>query len=112
MLLRLGRVLVEQAVTSSQPVGAELALKMRDTRGIRRRVFRRRELLEPDRILAESAQTEHPLQRDREIAASLPVFGGKAASKENGHEPENRSVRQRGKCRPTVQSAATTRKEK
>ena len=41
--------------------------------------------LEPNRIELQSAQTEHPLQRNRKVASALSIFRAKAASQENGH---------------------------
>ena len=55
------RFLVEKAITSGEPVGAELPLEICDASLVVRAVLRRRQQFEPDRVLLQSAQTEHPL---------------------------------------------------
>ncbi len=80
-----GRILVKQAIASSEPVGAELPLEVRDASRVVGAVLRRGQKLQPDRILFQSPQAEHPLQRDGEIAPAFTIFCGKSAAEENRH---------------------------
>ncbi len=53
--------LVKKAITSGEPVGAELPLEICDASLVARAVLRRWQQFDPDRVLLQAAQSEHPL---------------------------------------------------
>src|SRR5712691_2621719 len=78
-------LLIEQAISTGEPMCAQLPLEIVDLSSILARIFARRQQLEPNRVEVQPAQTEHPLQRHRKIPAALAIFRCKAAPKENRH---------------------------
>ena len=66
-------------------MGAELSLEVNDALGIGDAVPRRGQKFEPDRILLQPAQTEHPLKRHGKIAAAFAIFRSKSAPEEDCH---------------------------
>ena len=66
-------------------MGAELSLEVSDALGISDVVARRGQKFEPDRILLQPAQTEHPLERYGKIAAAFAIFRRKSAPEEDCH---------------------------
>ena len=66
-------------------MGAELSLEVSDALGISDVVARRGQKFEPDRILLQPAQTEHPLKRYGKIAAAFAIFRRKSAPEEDCH---------------------------
>ena len=78
--------LLEQTITATESMLAQLSLELVDARCIFARVRRRRQQFEPDGIEPEAAQSEHPLERHRKIAAALGVFRREAATEEDRHE--------------------------
>ncbi len=66
-------------------MGAELSLEVSDASGIGDAVARRGQKFEPDRILLQPAQTEHPLKRHGKIAAAFAIFRRKSAPEEDCH---------------------------
>ena len=74
------RVLIQEAVAPREAIRAELSLEMIDARAIRDRISRRRQKFEPDRVLPQPAQPEHPLQRNGENAAPFAILRGKATT--------------------------------
>jgi hypothetical protein len=66
-------------------VDTELALEVSDALVISDAVACRRQKFEPDRILLQPAQTEHPLKRHGKIAASFAIFCRKSAPEEDCH---------------------------
>ncbi len=79
------RFLVKQTVSPAESVRAQLALEIVDLALVVAKISIARKMFEPDRILFQSAQTEHPLQRHRKIAAALEIFRRKAAAEKNSH---------------------------
>lgn len=79
------RVVIKQTVASGQSMGAELSLEVSDASGIGDAVPCRGQKFEPDRILLQPAQTEHPLKGYRKIAAPFAIFRRKPAPEENCH---------------------------
>ncbi|MEO5717197.1 MAG: hypothetical protein ABIR29_01340 [Chthoniobacterales bacterium] len=79
-------LLVEEAVTVGQSVPAQLPLEVADRLGIGRAIVRRGQEFEPDHVLPQSAQAQHPLQRHGEIAAAFAILRGKGAAEEYGHD--------------------------
>src|SRR5438132_13983879 len=63
----------------------QLALEIVDLALVVAKISIARQMFEPDRILFQSAQTEHPLQRHRKIAAALEIFCRKTAAEKNRH---------------------------
>src|SRR5437879_4629317 len=63
----------------------QLALEIVDLALVVAKISIARQMFEPDRILFQSAQTEHPLQWHRKIAATLQIFRREPAAEENRH---------------------------
>ena len=67
----------------------QLPLKIVDPGLVRARIICRRQQLQPNRILFQSPQPEHPLERHRKHAAALAIFRAKPAPEENGHHAKD-----------------------
>jgi hypothetical protein len=93
IVLVAGWILIEQATGVFQAVLTKAALENPNPRFILARVRCRGQQLEPDRVQPEPAQTKHPLQRHRIVAAALGIFCRKAAAEENCHVKENSAGR-------------------
>ena len=78
--------LMEQTIAAAKSVLAQLPLELADARCIFARVRRRGQQLEPDGIEPESAQSQHPLERYRKIAAAFRIFRREAATEEDCHK--------------------------
>ena len=76
---------MKQAITSLEAMLAQTPLEIVNARFIRLCVGGRGQKLEPDRVEAEPAQTQHPLQRHGKIAAAFRVFRRKPATKKDRH---------------------------
>jgi hypothetical protein len=76
---------------------AELSLEIGNAGGIAPRIFGRRQQLQPNCILSQPAQSQHPLERDGKVAAALKIFRRKAAAEKHRHERENGFAVVRGK---------------
>ena len=94
---RAWRLLIQEDIPPAQPMSAELALKVCNASRVARRVVASRKKLKPDRILAQPAQTKHPLQRNGKIAAALEILRGKTAADKNGHAKKERQKRSTSK---------------
>ena len=80
------RILVEQAITSgASPWARSCRWKLAMQSRVVRAVLRRGQQFEPDRILLQSAQAEHPLERHGKIAAAFAILRRKSAPEENRH---------------------------
>ena len=77
--------LVKQTVPASEPMLTQLALEIVDLALVVAKISIARKMFEPDRILFQSAQTEHPLQWHRKIAATVEIFCRKSAAEKNRH---------------------------
>ena len=86
---------MEEAITTRESMCAEQPLEIGDTRSIRDGVVSRGKQLQPDRVLVQAAQAEHPLERNRKVAAAFAIFCGKPAAEENGHAERKRENVQR-----------------
>src|SRR4030095_11193687 len=78
-------LLIEQTISTSQSMCAQLPLEIINLGFIGLRVICRRQQFEPDSVELQSPQAEHPLQRHGKISAPFAIFCGKAASEENRH---------------------------
>ena len=78
--------LMEQTITAAESVLAQLSLELADARFIFARVRRRGQQFEPNGIEPEAAQSQHPLERHRKIAAAFRIFRREAATEEDCHE--------------------------
>ena len=76
----IGRLLIKQAISTSQPMSRAAVAGNCDADFVRSRVVCRRQQLEPDGVEFQPPQPEHPLQRHGKIAAALAIFCGKAAA--------------------------------
>src|ERR1700736_1756053 len=81
------RFLVKQTISPGKSVRAQLALEVVDLALIITEIPFARQMFQPDRIAFQSAQTEHPLQRHRKIAAALEIFRREPAAEKNRHQP-------------------------
>src|SRR6266404_618517 len=63
----------------------QLPLKTPDLRLVSQDIIRARQELQPDRIEIQSLQPEHPLQRNRKIAATFAIFRRKPTAEEERH---------------------------
>src|SRR5689334_3114985 len=80
-----GRLLKEQAVASRESVRAQLPLEICPAGSVSSRIVCCGQNFEPDRVLTEAAQPEHPLQGDGEIPTSFQIFGCESAPDEDRH---------------------------
>ena len=104
------RRLIKQAVAASKLMLTELPLKFADARFILTQVFGGGKQFEPNRLESETAQSQHPLQRYRKIAASFGIFRGKAAAEKDRHR--QRIVRlgfRSSLCRPSFDGPSIIR---
>jgi len=78
-------LLMKKAEAIAESVLAQPALENSDPRFIFARVLRRGQKLQPDRIQPETAQPQHPLERDRKIAAAFGIFRRESAAQKDSH---------------------------
>ena len=81
----IGRRLMKQTITFLEAMFPQAPLEMANARFVFARVGGRWQELEPDSVETEPAQSQHPLQRHRKIAASFRVFRRKPAAEEDRH---------------------------
>src|SRR5438552_15798590 len=79
------RFLVKQTISPAESMRAQLSLEVVNLALVVAKISFARQMFQPDRVQFQSAQTEHPLQRHRKIAAALEVFCRKTATEKNRH---------------------------
>ena len=84
-MLDRGRHVIQQTIASGQTMRAHLSLKIFDASFVRAEILGRGQMLEPDRIELQPPQTQHPLQRHREISPSLAILRRETASNKDRH---------------------------
>ncbi len=79
------RLLVEQTITSREAVLAHSQNEVVDLGAVSPGITTCGQKLQPDYVLFQSAQPEHPLQGHRKVSPTLAILRGKPASQENRH---------------------------